>query len=133
MDRSNQYPHGLLPCMTITNVNPNICACAFLIDMILMSSYCVSVRRCKHLSEVDLRAFKLEKGSLRQLLENNAASLKTLILPDGVREDLMELLSGELKSLRSLEKLSVTAANFPGLMGSLPMSLAINIRGEISR
>ena len=100
-----------------------------------MSSYCVSVRRCKHLSEVDLRAFKLEKESLRQLLENNGASLKTLILPDGVSKakDLMELLSGELKSLRSLEKLSVTAADLHGLMESLPMSLAINIRGEISR
>ena len=121
--------------MTITNVNPNICACAFLIDIILMSSYCVSVRRCKHLSEVDLRAFKLEKGPLRRLLENNAASLKTLILPDGVSfsKDLMELLSGELKSLRSLEELSVDAAGFPCLMESLPRSLAINIRGEISR
>ena len=97
-----------------------------------MSSYCVSVRRCKHLSEVDLRAFKLEEESLLELLENNATSLKTLILPDGDREDLMELLSGELKSLRSLEKLSVAAADFPGLMESLPRSLTINIRGEIS-
>ena len=119
--------------MTITNVNPNICNSTVLIDIILMSSYCVLAGVCKQLSEVDLRGFTLDEWSLRGLLRNNGASLETLILPDGVSKDLMELLSRGLKSLRSLEKLSVTAADFPGLIKSLPRSLAINIRGEISR
>ena len=101
--------------------------------MILMSSYCVSAGICKHLRYLDLRGFTLDEWSLRGLLRNNGASLKTLILPDGVSKDLMEPLSRGLKSLGSLKKLSVAAADFPGLIKSLPMSLTINIRGEISR
>ena len=87
---------------------------------------CVSARRCHQLIQADLRGFKLDQAVSR-LVVNNRKSLETLILPAGVGGDL----KSRLRSLQKLERLSVAAADFTGMV-ELPESLKkLNIRGEI--
>ena len=80
---------------------------------------------------MDLRGFAFDGDSLRQLAANNCASLDTVIMPAGLDAACLAAL---LLPLQPPSRLSVAAADLPGLKGVLPQGLReLNVRGEIPR
>ena len=80
---------------------------------------------------VDLRGFTFDGDALRRLATNNCDSLETVILPAGVDAACLAAL---LVPLQALKRLSVAAADLPGLKEALPQGLwELNVRGKIPR